>query len=200
MWIVIEGPDKCGKSTLIEHLKHALRDRTDVLFTREPGSYSDPICIKLRDHILDPRTRPLTSALLFLADRAQHEEAVVRPALRRGVHVVQDRGAMSTFVYQVICDPEHGAAVNRLIHALYRDFVPDVTILLKPSKDALNARKGEPDDKYELDSEKYDRAYAAISCLDSASWLRLVTKELVILPHDTVQHTKDAVATILQHL
>ena len=102
-FIVLEGLDGSGKSTLISHLESALRERGQkVRLTREPGG--TPLAEKLRDLVLDtqgeaPTAR--TEVLIYQAARAQHVETVIRPHLDRGDWVVSDRFFGSTVAFQV---------------------------------------------------------------------------------------------------
>lgn len=102
MFIAFEGIEGSGKSTLVEGVAKGLRKRgRNVLTTREPGA--SPLGKKLRALLLDLRTENLTKEaeiFLFLADRAQHVNAVIRPALQAGKIVLCDRYQDSTIAYQ----------------------------------------------------------------------------------------------------
>lgn len=105
MYITIEGPDATGKSTqaelLYKHLKHKYPNKK-VILTKEPGSKLDPVCQQIREVILNPSNKvdDKTALLLFLADRAQHIEKVIKPNLKNGI-VISDRSSISTVVYHV---------------------------------------------------------------------------------------------------
>src|SRR5690606_30572502 len=101
LFITFEGGDGTGKTTQAQALERELSRRGDqVLRTREPGGTELGLAIRqLLLHTgghIDPRAE----ALLFAADRAQHIATLVRPALRRGTHVVQDRYIDSSIAYQ----------------------------------------------------------------------------------------------------
>lgn len=101
LFIVLEGPDASGKSTQLRLLSQALAARgIPVLTTREPGG--TPLGQKLREILLDPksRMRPLTELLLMVADRHEHVEEVIKPALARGQWVLCSRYTLSTLAYQ----------------------------------------------------------------------------------------------------
>jgi len=96
-YIAFEGPEGCGKST---HAKR-LAARLGAVITREPGGTR--IGAMLREVLANPDNTDMnarTEALLMAADRAQHVEEVVLPALARGQHVVSDRSVYSTLAYQ----------------------------------------------------------------------------------------------------
>jgi dTMP kinase len=102
-FIAVEGGDGAGKSTQVEALAGWLRGRGfDVVTTREPGATE--LGAKLRELLLHAEDRePVgarAEALLFAADRADHVEKVVRPALRRGAIVLTDRHVDSSVAYQ----------------------------------------------------------------------------------------------------
>src|ERR1051325_7375605 len=101
-FITFEGLDGVGKSTQLENLAAWLRGRgTDVITTREPGGTA--LGEKLRAVLLSSRTSGLKTraelALMF-ADRAQHVEEQVLPALERGQWVLCDRFTDSSEAYQ----------------------------------------------------------------------------------------------------
>jgi len=107
-FIVLEGIDGCGKTTQLEALRQwlpgsgLLPPGTRVIVSREPGGTA--LGQALRELLLHPPdgTAPVPCAelLLYAADRAQHVETVLRPALERGDWVLCDRFTGSTAAYQ----------------------------------------------------------------------------------------------------
>src|SRR5438477_6900102 len=99
-FITIEGPDGAGKSTLASTLKlRLLEEGIKCLLTREPGH--GPVGPEIREILLrGGEIDSWTEVFLFLADRRQHCEFVIRPALDKGDWVICDRFADSTTVYQ----------------------------------------------------------------------------------------------------
>ena len=91
--ITFEGGEGAGKSTQSRLLRDWLVERGEtVLLTFEPGD--TPVGQELRRIVLDPATGDLsdrTEALLYAADKAEHVDHVVLPALARGEVVVTDR-------------------------------------------------------------------------------------------------------------
>jgi dTMP kinase len=103
VFIVFEGTDGSGKSTQAERLHARLvAEGVDCLLTEEPGGTDEGK--RIGDLVLNPKFRisPKTELFLFLADRAEHVDKVIRPALDRGAVVVCSRYFFSTLVYQGI--------------------------------------------------------------------------------------------------
>jgi dTMP kinase len=100
--ITFEGGDGAGKTTLIDKVYDALASQgRTVLKTRAPGGTKAGEVI--RNLLLTHRELVLHARcelLLFLADRSQHVEEVIRPALARGEIVLCDRFNDSTEAYQ----------------------------------------------------------------------------------------------------
>jgi dTMP kinase len=96
-YIALEGAEGCGKSTHAARLAVAL----DAVLTRETGGTH--LGNEIRTLLHDPANTHLADkaeALLIAADRAQHLDELVRPALSIGRHVVSDRSAFSSLAYQ----------------------------------------------------------------------------------------------------
>ena len=100
MFVTFEGPEGAGKSTALAQVAAKLMEHgNSVLTTREPGS--GPLGRRIRQMLLEEEAVSAeTEFLLFLADRANHVETIIRPALVAGKIVLCDRHADSTIVYQ----------------------------------------------------------------------------------------------------
>ncbi len=143
IFITLEGGEGSGKTTqaalLAEHLR---ADKRLVLVTREPGATE--VGLALRALLLDGKVSigARTEALLFAADRAQHVESVIAPALAAGVIVICDRHRDSSIAYQAAArglDPE---AVAGLSDFATGGLIPDLTLLLDVSTMLGLARAG----------------------------------------------------------
>jgi dTMP kinase len=131
-FIALEGGEGAGKSTQARLLESWLRQEGyDVLLTHEPGDTE--IGQKLRRIVLDPATGPMsdrTETLLYAADKAEHVERVVRPALDRGAVVVTDRYVDSTLAYQGAGRSLADDEVERIARWATDDLRPHLTVLL----------------------------------------------------------------------
>ena len=142
-FIVFEGLDGVGKSTQA----HLLADRLGALLTREPGGTA--IGSELRGLLLDPKTEGLSiraEALMMAADRAQHAEQIVRPALVSGRHVVSDRYLGSSVAYQGYGRGLDPLEVRRLSEWATGGLEADLVLLLEaPLALARSRRAGDAD-------------------------------------------------------
>lgn len=101
LFIVLEGPDGSGKTTQAHLLAERLSSNGyPSIATEEPGGTETGRYI--REIILNPSisVSPKTELFLFLADRAEHVQRVIKPALDKGKNVVCSRYIYSTLVYQ----------------------------------------------------------------------------------------------------
>ena len=155
-FITIEGPDGAGKSTLAAGLRDELQKRgIECLLTREPGD--GPIGPQIRAILLEGADiDSWTEVLLFLADRRQHVEGWIRPALEQGRWVVCDRFADSTIVYQGYGRDLDIGLLRKLNKIATSGLMPDRTLLIDlPVEVALGritAQRGEN----RLDRESID--------------------------------------------
>jgi len=100
VFICVEGLDGCGKTTQAKLLVSRLRRSCDAIYTAEPSS--GKIGRFIKNHCLhgDKRGSGVVEALLFAADRFEHVENTVLPALKKGRIVVSDRYVYSSLAYQ----------------------------------------------------------------------------------------------------
>ncbi|HAH96343.1 MAG TPA: dTMP kinase [Firmicutes bacterium] len=139
LFIVLEGPDGTGKSTLAKLLVADLRSLGhDVVATREPGG--TPLGQKIRELILNSKGPDLghcSEMLLYAADRAQNISEIVQPALAQGRVVLAERYVDSSLAYQgygLGWDLEAIRSVNEIATGGLR---PHLTILLDPGPHGL---------------------------------------------------------------
>jgi dTMP kinase len=128
-FITFEGIDGSGKSTQLRMLAGTLRERgIDLITTCQPGG--TPLGRRLREAFLETEENvaPMAELLLFAADRAQHVEFLIRPALSEGRVVISDRYADATFAYQGAGRGFDEGTVNEVIRLATGGLQPDLTI------------------------------------------------------------------------
>lgn len=132
MFITLEGIEGSGKTTQMAHIARFLEDRgRTCVQTREPGG--TPIGEKLRAILLDPahgHLAPGAELLLYTADRVQHVQEIVAPALAAGHTVLCDRFFDATLVYQGYARGLDRHLVQTLHRLLLNGLKPDLTLLL----------------------------------------------------------------------
>jgi dTMP kinase len=157
-FITFEGLDGVGKSTQMEKLAAWLRERgIDVVTTREPGGTK--LGQNMRSLLLSSRTEglsPMAELALMFADRAQHIDEKILPALEGGAWVLCDRFTDSSEAYQGGGRQLGVEIVHQLQKVLCRDLKPDLTILmLTDLAYSLNRarRRNAADSKHSIDDE-----------------------------------------------
>lgn len=173
--LAFEGIDGSGKTT--QAARFVARVGELALATAEPGA--TPLGAELRRLVLDPG-RPAVShraeALLMAADRAQHVEAVIAPALAAGRWVVTDRYAASTYAYQGAGRGVPLDELRLLVTWATAGLEPDLTVLVDlPVDVARRRRAGTAADRFEgLDGAFHRRVrdgYRSLAAADPDRWL-----------------------------
>ena len=132
VFVCFEGGDGSGKSTQSRALAEWVRaEGYQPLLTFEPGD--TPVGRLLRSIVLSPETGALadrTESLLYAADKAEHVETVVLPALERGEVVITDRYVDSTLAYQGAGRALQLSDVEWVARWATHDLRPHLTVLL----------------------------------------------------------------------
>ena len=132
VFVCFEGGEGSGKSTQSRLLRAWLEEQGHrVVLTFEPGD--TPVGRRLREIVLSPETGALadrTEALLYAADKAEHVETLVLPALERGEVVVTDRYVDSTLAYQGAGRSLPVAEVEQVARWATGDLRPHLTVVL----------------------------------------------------------------------
>jgi len=132
LFITFEGIDGCGKSIQISKFGATLKEQgIPLVVTSEPGGTK--IGQAIRKILLDVNNTdiaPLVELFLYLADRAQHVNEVIKPALDAGKWVICDRYYDATTVYQGIVLGQHEKLIEQLNYEATLGCEPDVTFLL----------------------------------------------------------------------
>ncbi len=129
--VAFEGGEGAGKSTQVRLLADWLAELgRPPLLSREPGG--TPAGERIRTLLLDPDTSltPLTEAMLYAADRAEHTQTVLRPALADGRIVLCDRYVDSSLAYQGAGRALDQATVRLLSEWATGGLRPGLTVLL----------------------------------------------------------------------
>jgi len=150
-------------------LTGALRERGfDLITTQEPGG--TPLGRRLRNAFLETEetVAPMAELLLFAADRAQHVELLIKPALAAGRVVISDRYADATFAYQGAGRGFDEKTVEQVINLATDGLKPDVTLFFDiPISTAISRRNargeaGEKSNRMDFETaEFYERVRAA---------------------------------------
>ena len=131
MFVVVEGPEGAGKSTLVRGISaRLLAEGRQVLMVREPGG--TPVAEAARKIVLKSRhdLNPASELFLYLAARADLVEKQIRPALAAGQVVLADRFALSTMAYQVAGRGLSAPAVQSALQIATGGLAADLTLVL----------------------------------------------------------------------
>ncbi|CAM5495801.1 dTMP kinase [Streptomyces canus] len=156
-FIALEGGDGAGKSTQAEALAEWIRAKGhEVVVTREPGA--TPVGKRLRSILLDVSSAGLShraEALLYAADRAEHVDTVVRPALERGAVVISDRYIDSSVAYQGAGRDLSPTEIARINRWATDGLVPHLTVLLDVLPEIARERFTEAPDRLESEPAEF---------------------------------------------
>ncbi|MFE6664420.1 dTMP kinase [Streptomyces sp. NPDC057697] len=156
-FIALEGGDGAGKSTQVEALAEWIRAKGhEVVVTREPGA--TPVGKRLRSILLDVSSAGLSNraeALLYAADRAEHVDSVVRPALERGAIVISDRYIDSSVAYQGAGRDLSPTEIARISRWATSGLVPHLTVLLDVDPETARERFTEAPDRLESEPPEF---------------------------------------------
>lgn len=157
MLISVEGIDGSGKSTLIKNITATLQDlQLPLVVTKEPGGTA--LGKQLRT-LLQERTftiYPKAEYLLFAADRAQHFEQLIIPALQANTIILSDRMADSSLVYQGYGRGLDMNMLQTINHWAMHGYTPDVTLYVKIPPTVAYERLAQRKNLSVFDKEKED--------------------------------------------
>ncbi|NXY96583.1 dTMP kinase [Streptomyces sp. BR123] len=193
-FIALEGGDGAGKSTQVQALAEWIRGKGhEVVVTREPGA--TPIGKRLRAILLDVSSAGLSNraeALLYAADRAEHVDSVVRPALERGAVVISDRYIDSSVAYQGAGRDLSPTEIARISRWATDGLVPNLTVLLDVSPETARERFTEAPDRLESEpAEFHQRVRSGFLTLAAADPGRYLVVDAGQDP--------ESVATVVRH-
>ncbi len=185
--ITIEGIDGAGKTVLLQKLTERLRaEHYSVVVTKEPGGTN--IGKMLKKVLLEEEKEcdPRVEFLLFAADRAEHFQKLVIPALLRGDIVISDRMADSALAYQGYgrgVDPHFIKKVNSFaMHGIQ----PDITFFLRISPEQALARRTLRNGEHSTMEREGNEFWDRVTC----------GYEKIIAEHSSRMHSLDAMKPI----
>src|SRR3954468_7206373 len=156
-FIVLDGPEGCGKSTqgqlLLEHLKKAGQN---AILVRDPGT--TPIGEQIRAMLLNPSNTEMNmrcEMLLYMSARAQMMADIILPALQSGQTVICDRFVSSTLAYQLGGDGLTADEIRKTASIAIHDRWPDLTIILDLPVERAMSRINREKDRIEQRSREY---------------------------------------------
>ncbi|MFC9397681.1 dTMP kinase [Streptomyces sp. NPDC057027] len=193
-FIALEGGDGAGKSTQVQALAEWIRAKGhEVVVTREPGA--TPIGKRLRSILLDVSSAGLSNraeALLYAADRAEHVDSLVRPALERGAIVISDRYIDSSVAYQGAGRDLSPTEIARISRWATDGLVPHLTVVLDVSPETARERFTEAPDRLESEPPEFHaRVRAGFLALAAADPSRYLVVDAGQEP--------EAVTTVVRH-
>ena len=172
-YIALEGTEGTGKST------HAARLATHIggVLTRETGGTD--IGERIRAILHDTALTHLShraEALLIAADRAQHIDEVVAPALASGRHVVSDRSVYSTLAYQGYGRRLPIDDITRINEWAVNSWWPDLVVLIDTPTELLERRmRGRQLDRFEREDDGFHArvrdGFRAMAAADPERWV-----------------------------
>lgn len=155
IFISLEGPDGCGKTTVTNQIEAYFKNKgLECVHTREPGGIE--IAEKIRNIILDPQNTQMdirTEALLYAASRRQHLVERVIPALKANKLVLCERYVDSSLAYQGYGRELGFDAVYQINAFAIEGYMPDLTIYLDVDEEVGLKRIENRNNKDRLDLE-----------------------------------------------
>ena len=146
-FITFEGADGCVKTTQIQLIKEYLdKKNIENILTREPGGSDLGVHLrKILLHYENPVSN-IAETFLYLADRAQHIEYKIKPALESGKIVLCDRHTDSTIAYQGYGREQNIDEIKHLNSIATAGVIPDLTIVFDIDTEIAQKRlQGEKD-------------------------------------------------------
>lgn len=160
-FIVIEGINGCGKTTLIANIKDYLENNNkDVICSKEPGG--TPIGDSLRNIALSSSKEMTPEAQFFImsASRAEYVFKKVRPTINNGSFFISDRYYYSSLAFQSYAGGLNFNFVYSVSKEVIKECIPDITFILdldlETASKRLNLRNENSNEKDSFESEKME--------------------------------------------
>ncbi|MBP5286624.1 MAG: dTMP kinase [Elusimicrobiales bacterium] len=202
-FIVLEGPDRSGKSTQAAMLKEWLEQQgMQIILTREPGGTA--ISERIRKILLDPQVKavPVAELFLFAVSRSQHTAEIIKPALAAGKIVISDRFTMSTEAYQGYGRGLPAGVIRTVNRIATEGIKPDLTVVFDVPEQEFEKRIREVEekngpDRFEREDIEFRRriqkAYRTFSRrkgikrIDASKSIDEIQSELRVLVWETIK-------------
>ena len=198
LFITFEGCDGCGKTTQIELLDKYLKNKGfETVLTREPGAKG--LGVRIREILLnyDGEVSPTCESFLFLADRAQHIDCIIKPALKEGKIILCDRHTDSTVAYQGYGRGLDIDRINMLNNIATSGLKPDLTIVLDVDVETSMQRVGKEKDRMESSGMEFFKRVRN-------GFLEIAKKEpervKVINSADTIENINKQIVELIEEL
>lgn len=182
-FLVFEGVDASGKSTLLSSLCNKLKEKgLDFTKTKEPGGTKTGE--KIREILLQKQNTeldPIAETLLYYTDRKQHIQEIIKPSLEKNMWILSDRYWASTSAYQCGGRGVDENFVNQLKEQICESYQPDLWILLNlPLEETLKRlfiSKAEKRDRLEMENSDFHQRvkdyYLKLAKQSTEKWLIL---------------------------
>jgi dTMP kinase len=158
-FVVIDGPDGCGKTTQVKLLVDWLtKQGIDAVSFREPGATA--IGEKIRQILLNPEHIAMTTAaevMLYMAARVQLWQEKIAPALKQNKCVILDRWLSSTCAYQGFAGGFGADKVIKIAEDCLKRPWPDLTIILDVNLQTASKRLKKNLDRMEQKGDDYNK-------------------------------------------
>ncbi len=158
IFITFEGIDGCGKSSQTDLAAEYLESRgIDFIKTRDPGGTA--LGSKIREILLnyEGHIASMSELFLYLADRAQHVEEKILPALSEGKVVLCDRYVDSTIAYQGYARGLDKQQILDLNSIVAYGLMPDLTFVFDITPEVACSRLGEKKDRLEAECSEFHK-------------------------------------------
>lgn len=158
LFITFEGTDGSGKSTQLDlAAEYLLKNKIDCIKTRDPGG--TPLGCKIREILLnyDGEVAPYCELFLYLADRAQHVDEKIIPAISEGKCVLCDRYVDSTIAYQGYARGLGAGKILELNDIVAKSLMPDLTFVFDVDTEIACKRVGSKKDRLESECDGFHK-------------------------------------------